>query len=213
MAGRLMAELISNPSYPIVEIFQSLQGEGANTGMPSIFIRFGKCNLSCPWCDTPYNDFELWSLQQILAKVRSFSAKNIIITGGEPTIQPQLSLLLAQLKAEGYFLAIETNGLKPVPAQIDYIATSPKREYAQKYRQRCIAQANEVRIVVDADVQEFCALIESQIQAQHYYLSPCESNGEMNLLHTITQLGLLNQRPNKPKWQLSIQTHKLIGIE
>ncbi|MFZ7129712.1 7-carboxy-7-deazaguanine synthase QueE [Avibacterium avium] len=208
-----MAELISNPSYPIVEIFQSLQGEGANTGMPSIFIRFGKCNLSCPWCDTPYNDFELWSLQQILAKVRSFSAKNIIITGGEPTIQPQLSLLLAQLKAEGYFLAIETNGLKPVPAQIDYIATSPKREYAQKYRQRCIAQANEVRIVVDADVQEFCALIESQIQAQHYYLSPCESNGEMNLLHTITQLGLLNQRPNKPKWQLSIQTHKLIGIE
>ncbi|MFZ7240380.1 7-carboxy-7-deazaguanine synthase QueE [Avibacterium avium] len=208
-----MTELISNPSYPIVEIFQSLQGEGANTGMPSIFIRFGKCNLACPWCDTPYNDFELWSLQQILAKVRSFSAKNIIITGGEPTIQPQLSLLLAQLKAEGYFLAIETNGLKPVPAQIDYIATSPKREYAQKYRQRCITQANEVRIVADADVQEFCALIESQIQAQHYYLSPCESNGEMNLLHTITQLGLLNQRSNKPKWQLSIQTHKLIGIE
>ncbi|MFZ7200681.1 7-carboxy-7-deazaguanine synthase QueE [Avibacterium avium] len=208
-----MTELISNPSYPIVEIFQSLQGEGANTGMPSIFIRFGKCNLACPWCDTPYNNFEPWSLQQILAKVRSFSAKNIIITGGEPTIQPQLGLLLDQLKAEGYFLAIETNGLKPVPAQIDYIATSPKREYAQKYRQRYIAQANEVRIVADADVQEFCALIESQIQAQHYYLSPCESNGEMNLLHTITQLGLLNQRPNKPKWQLSIQTHKLIGIE
>ncbi|MEE6031427.1 7-carboxy-7-deazaguanine synthase QueE [Avibacterium paragallinarum] len=208
-----MTTLISNPQYPIVEIFQSLQGEGANTGMPSIFIRFGKCNLACPWCDTPYNDFEPWSLQQILAKVRSFSAKNIIITGGEPTIQPQLGLLLDQLKAEGYFLAIETNGLKPVPAQIDYVATSPKREYTQKYRQRCITQADEVRIVADADVQEFCALIESQIQAQHYYLSPCESNGEMNLLHTITQLGLLNQRPNKPKWQLSIQTHKLIGIE
>ncbi|MCW9732365.1 7-carboxy-7-deazaguanine synthase QueE [Avibacterium sp. 20-15] len=208
-----MVELISNPSYPIVEIFQSLQGEGANTGMPCIFIRFGKCNLTCPWCDTPYNDFEPWSLQQILAKVRLFSAKNIIITGGEPTIQPQLSLLLEQLKADGYFLAIETNGLKPIPAQIDYIATSPKRAYVEKYRQRCIAQANEVRIVADADVQAFCAFIEKQIEAEHYYLSPCETNGEMNLLHTITQLGLLNQRPNKPKWQLSLQTHKLIGIE
>lgn len=208
-----MVELISNPSYPIVEIFQSLQGEGANTGMPSIFIRFGKCNLACPWCDTPYNNFEPWSLQQILAKVRSFSAKNIIITGGEPTVQPQLGLLLDQLKAEGYFLAIETNGLKPVPAQIDYIATSPKREYALKYRQRCITQANEVRIVADDDVQEFCAFIESQIQAQYYYLSPCETDGKMNLHHTISQLGLLNQRKNKPKWLLSIQTHKLIGIE
>lgn len=147
------------------------------------------------------------------AKVRSFSAKNIIITGGEPTIQPQLALLLDQLKAEGYFLAIETNGLKTIPTQIDYIATSPKREYEAKYRQRCISHADEVRIVADGDVQDFCALIESKIQATHYYLSPCEINGEMNLLHTITQLGLLNQRPNKHKWQLSIQTHKLIGIE
>lgn len=47
-----MAELISNPRFPIVEIFESLQGEGFNTGMPAIFVRFGKCNLTCPWCDT-----------------------------------------------------------------------------------------------------------------------------------------------------------------
>jgi len=55
-------------------------------------------------------------------------------------------------------------------------------------------------------------LIEENIQATRYYLSPCEINGKMNLLETITQLGLLNQRPNKPKWLLSVQTHKLIGI-
>lgn len=204
--------LISNPHYPIVEIFESLQGEGANTGMPSIFLRFGKCNLACPWCDTPYNHFQQWSLSCILDKVRSFSAKNIIITGGEPTIQPQLTLLLEQLKKEGYFLAIETNGLKDIPPQIDYVATSPKREYAKKYQQRCITKANEVRIVVDGNVLDFCSLIEEKIQAEHYYLSPCEIKGEMNLLETITQLGWLNQRLNKPKWQLSIQTHKLIGI-
>ncbi|AGI32059.1 TPA: 7-carboxy-7-deazaguanine synthase QueE [Mannheimia haemolytica] len=208
-----MAELISNPRFPIVEIFESLQGEGFNTGMPAIFVRFGKCNLTCPWCDTNYNQFEQWTLSDILAKVRSYSAKNVIITGGEPTIQPNLSLLLEQFKKEGYFLAIETNGLKEVPAQIDYIATSPKRMYQEKYQRRCIEFANEVRIVVDGEVQGFCEQIESQIKAEHYYLSPCEVEGKMNLLETITQIGLLNQRPNKPKWQLSIQTHKIVGIE
>lgn len=208
-----MATLISNPIFPIVEIFESLQGEGFNTGMPAIFIRFGKCNLTCPWCDTDYNRFEQWTLNDILNKVRSFTAKNIIITGGEPTIQPNLSLLLEQLKQESYFLAIETNGLKEIPPQIDYIATSPKRIYQEKYQRRCIKFANEVRIVVDGEVQDFCKQIENQIQAEHYYLSPCEIEGKMNLLETITQLGLLNQRADKPKWQLSIQTHKMAGIE
>lgn len=208
-----MAALISNPSFPIVEIFESLQGEGFNTGMPSIFIRFGKCNLTCPWCDTNYNQFEQWTLNEILAKVRSYTAKNIIITGGEPTIQPNLSLLLNQLKKEGYFLAIETNGLKEIPPQIDYIATSPKRMYKEKYQRRCIEFANEVRVVVDGEVQAFCEQLESKIQADHYYLSPCEIEGKMNLLETITQLGILNQRANKPKWQLSIQTHQIVDIE
>lgn len=203
----------SEPGFNIVEIFESLQGEGFNTGMPSIFVRFGKCNLACPWCDTHYNKFERWSASEILAKVRSFSAKNIIITGGEPTIVPKIEFLLEKFKADGYFLAIETNGLKPIPTQIDYIATSPKRLYAHKYETRCIEFAHEVRIVADENVVPFCELIEQKIQAEHYYLSPCEIDGKMNLLETITQLGQLNQRPNKPKWQLSLQTHKLVGIE
>lgn len=199
-------------NYRIVEIFETLQGEGFNTGMSSIFIRFGKCNLACPWCDTNYNQFEIMSLTAILTKVAQFSARNIIITGGEPTIQPHIEILLDALKQQGYFLAIETNGLKPVPPQIDYIATSPKRLYQKNYLKHHIPTANEVRIVVDGDVLDFCEQIENSIQAQHYYLSPCEQNSEMNMLATITQLGRLNQRPNKPRWQLSIQTHKIAGI-
>ncbi|AOF52248.1 radical SAM protein [Rodentibacter caecimuris] len=206
-------QAVLKPHFNIVEIFESLQGEGFNTGMPSIFVRFGKCNLACPWCDTPYNQFERWSASQILAKVRSFSAKNIIITGGEPTIVPKIELLLDQFKTDGYFLAIETNGLKAIPPQIDYIATSPKRLYMHKYEQRCIESADEVRVVADENVLPFCELIEQKIRAQHYYLSPCDIDGKMNLLETITQLGKLNQRTNKPKWQLSLQTHKLVGIE
>lgn len=117
------------------------------------------------------------------------------------------------MKAEGYFIAIETNGLKPVPPQIDYIATSPKRLYQKNYLKHHIPFANEVRIVVDGDVLAFCEQIENTIKAERYYLSPCEENGVMNMLETITQLGKLNQRPNKPRWQLSIQTHKMAGIE
>lgn len=201
------------PSYNIVEIFESLQGEGFNTGMPCIFVRFGKCNLTCPWCDTNYNQFERMTLAQVMEEVRSFSSKNIIITGGEPTIVPNIEILLEQMKSEGYFLAIETNGLKPIPPQIDYIATSPKRLYPNKYERRCIDFAHEVRIVADENVMAFCELIEDKIRAERYYLSPCEINGKMNLLETITQLGQLNQRVNRPKWLLSVQTHKLIGIE
>nr|WP_257812021.1 7-carboxy-7-deazaguanine synthase QueE [Aggregatibacter actinomycetemcomitans] len=201
------------PSYNIVEIFESLQGEGFNTGMPCIFVRFGKCNLTCPWCDTNYNQFERMTLAQVMEEVRSFSSKNIIITGGEPTIVQNIEILLEQMKSEGYFLAIETNGLKPIPPQIDYIATSPKRLYPNKYERRCIDFAHEVRIVADENVMAFCELIEDKIRAERYYLSPCEINGKMNLLETITQLGQLNQRVNRPKWLLSVQTHKLIGIE
>lgn len=203
---------MKEPQYRIVEIFETLQGEGFNTGMPSIFIRFGKCNLACPWCDTNYNQYETRSLSAIMHTVRGFSAKNIIITGGEPTIQPDLEILLNQLKNEGYFIAIETNGLKPVPMQIDYIATSPKRLYQKNYLKHHIPYANEVRIVVDGNVLDFCEQIENSIRAERYYLSPCEENGVMNMLDTITQLGQLNQRPNRPRWQLSIQTHKIAGI-
>ncbi|QEY26433.1 7-carboxy-7-deazaguanine synthase QueE [Neisseria zalophi] len=203
-----------NPQYRIVEIFESLQGEGYNTGMPAIFIRLGKCNLACPWCDTDYLTFTMMSLSDILGRLKSYTARNIIITGGEPTIQPHLDTLLNALKAEGYTLWMETNGLNPAPAQIDFVATSPKARYADKYQKQCIEKADEVRIVVDGDILAFCEQMEKKIAAKHYFLSPCEENGIMNIHETIRQLGILNSRPHAPvHWQLSIQTHKWAGIE
>lgn len=206
--------LPEHPSYRIVEIFRSLQGEGYHTGMDATFIRLGKCNLACAWCDTDYLRFNAQTLSDILARVKTLGAPNIIITGGEPTIQPHLEMLLNALKAEGYRLHIETNGLRSVPPQIDYIATSPKACYAEKYQSQCIERSDEVRIVADGDVAEFCQMIEQQISAEHYYLSPLETNGEMNIHHTLQQLGKLNSRQGKhPHWQLSVQTHKWAGIE
>ena len=90
-----------NPEFRIVEIFESLQGEGYNTGMSAVFIRLGKCNLACAWCDTDYLKFGMMRLSDILGRLQTYAARNIIITGGEPTIQPHLSVLLDALKAQG----------------------------------------------------------------------------------------------------------------
>lgn len=201
--------------YRIVEIFESLQGEGYNTGMPAIFIRFAGCNLNCRWCDTNFRRYTPFTLQQILLHIQRYKSKNIIITGGEPTFVKALPLLLEQLKIAGYYIAIETNGLAQVDEHIDYIAMSPKFCYQTRYQEIKQAKADEVRIVVEdhPELIDFCHYIEQHIKAKRYFVSPCEQNGRFNMLQTIELLGQLNQKRVDNKWLLSIQTHKLANIE
>ncbi|KES15808.1 Organic radical activating enzyme [Gilliamella apis SCGC AB-598-P17] len=201
--------------YRIVEIFESLQGEGYNTGMPAIFIRFAGCNLNCSWCDTNFRKFQRFTLEQILTKVKQYKSSNIIITGGEPTMVKELSLLLTHLKQAGYYIAIESNGLGKVDPLIDYIALSPKFCYHHRYQKILQSTASEVRIVAEKQVGfiDFCFFIEQQIQAKRYYLSPCEVNGEMNMFDTIELLGKINHNRIDNKWMLSLQTHKFANIE
>lgn len=201
--------------FRIVEIFESLQGEGYNTGMPAIFIRFAGCNLNCVWCDTNFRQYTRFRLEQLLTKVKQYTSKNIIITGGEPTMVKALPELLLPLKQAGYYIAIESNGLGKVDPLIDYIALSPKFCYQARYQKIVQPTASEVRIVAEnhADFLPFCQYIEQNIQAKRYYLSPCEKNGEFNMFDTIELLGKINQNRNDNKWLLSIQTHKFANIE
>ena len=201
--------------FRIVEIFESLQGEGYNTGMPAIFIRFAGCNLNCVWCDTNFRQYTRFTLEQLLTKVKQYTSKNIIITGGEPTMVKALPELLLPLKQAGYYIAIESNGLGKVDPLIDYIALSPKFCYQARYQKIAQPTASEVRIVAEnhADFLPFCQYIEQNIQAKRYYLSPCEKNGEFNMFETIELLGKINQNRNNNKWLLSIQTHKFANIE
>ena len=201
--------------FRIVEIFESLQGEGYNTGMPAIFIRFAGCNLNCVWCDTNFRQYTRFTLEQLLTKVKQYTSKNIIITGGEPTMVKALPELLLPLKQAGYYIAIESNGLGKVDPLIDYIALSPKFCYQARYQKIVQPTASEVRIVAEnhADFLPFCQYIEQNIQAKRYYLSPCEKKGEFNMLETIELLGKINQNRNDNKWLLSIQTHKFANIE
>lgn len=203
--------------YPVVEVFQSLQGEGYNTGMDVVFLRFGGCNLACPWCDTDFRVFELLDEERVVACVTALPTKALILTGGEPFMQEGLEGLLRRFKELGYWIGVETNGVVAPPQawlrRIDYVAVSPKALYASLYDdERMVTQADEVRIVVEGDVRGFCEDMRNRIGATHYYLSPCEREGVFNLEETVGLLGTLNRGMRRGKWLLSLQTHKLAGF-
>lgn len=130
--------LLSRMADGTPEIFASIQGEGASIGVPSVFVRFAECNLRCEWCDTKYTwDWEAHdkaretievSLDDVVARVRSLGARNVVITGGEPLLhQPDLAALIAGL--DGHRIEIETNGtIEPVISGVDQWNVSPKLE-------------------------------------------------------------------------------------
>ena len=95
----------------IVEIFKSIQGEGSNFGKQVIFIRLGNCNLKCPWCDTDWKKYKELTIQEIMEEISKYNCKNVIITGGEPTIN-NLTPLLKELKNKGIEnIVVEDNKL------------------------------------------------------------------------------------------------------
>jgi organic radical activating enzyme len=203
--------------FPVNELFESVQGEGANSGLSVVFLRLGGCNLACPWCDTDSSIVEMLDAETILNRLSAFLVRRLVLTGGEPLIHPSLDILLTHLKQAGYWIALETNGLidpaPPLLQKLDYISASPKAYAATDYLEsRMISQADEVRIVVDGDVFDFCKRMRHQITAARYFLSPCTRNGKMNVAETLELLKRLNADEHESPWRLSLQLHKLIGI-
>lgn len=121
----------------IVEIFHSLQGEGLLAGVPSVFIRTAGCNLACRWCDTRYardpSAGTEMSLDEILARLRQQwpRARHCVVTGGEPTLAPEMPELARRLRASGLHLTLETNATAlPEPFECDLASLSPKLRHA-----------------------------------------------------------------------------------
>ncbi|MGD0618828.1 MAG: 7-carboxy-7-deazaguanine synthase QueE [Bryobacteraceae bacterium] len=114
----------------IAEIFYSVQGEGVFTGMPSVFVRTSGCNLRCTWCDTPYTSWSPegaeMSVAEVLAEVRSHPSAHVVVTGGEPMIQPALVELTNALHDSGLHITIETAGTAWAPVACDLMSISPK---------------------------------------------------------------------------------------
>jgi len=203
--------------YRLHAIFSSLQGEGRNAGMPATFIRFSSCNLACTWCDTHKSEKMRLVLGDIVKQVGEFGNRCVIVTGGEPTIQPGLDELLIALRDAGHWLALETNGViaPSRPELFDYIAVSPKNGYAARYTEKSLHAADEVRIVaVSSDIAQFCTKMREKISATDYYISPLEEHGKMHYRRAMQLVLKLNKlSPDlAPPWKLSLQQHKILGI-
>lgn len=114
----------------IAEIFYSIQGEGKLAGIPSVFIRTSGCNLRCSWCDTPYTSWEpegeSMEIDQILESITQYASIYVVLTGGEPMIEPEVTELTQQLKDNGYHITIETAATVWQDVTCDLASISPK---------------------------------------------------------------------------------------
>jgi 7-carboxy-7-deazaguanine synthase (Cx14CxxC type) len=207
--------------YAIKEIFYTLQGEGANTGRPAVFCRFAGCNLwsgrevdrakaTCQFCDTDFvgtdgPDGGKFKTAESLAKAcRAVCTAEhgpglIVLTGGEPMLQVDDALIDA-LHAEGFTVAIETNGTLPVLASIDWICVSPKAGAELKQK-----TGNELKLVYPQDGIDPAAF--AGLAFEHRFLQPMD--GPDQAANTAAAIRYCKANA---EWRLSVQTHKILAI-
>ena len=205
--------------YKVKEIFYSIQGEGYHSGKPAVFIRFSGCNLwsgkederdmaICKFCDTDFagTDGEyggIYGKEELVSLVnditRDTKCRFVIFTGGEPLLQVDKPLITG-FKEYGYYLSVETNGTILAPDGLDWITVSPK--YGARFNQK---SGNELKIVYP---QEGISPAEyEELDFAHFYLQPKDDKDrEANVKKTL-EYCLAN-----PKWKLSLQLHKILGI-
>lgn len=208
-------------SYSVKEIFYSLQGEGARSGRPAVFCRFAGCNLwsgeeqhradaQCDFCDTDFvgtdgiGGAKFKNAQALADNIATYWPPNtegtpyVVFTGGEPLLQLDQALIRA-MRQHHFEIAVETNGTLLAPAGIDWLCVSPKgqAELIQK-------SGNELKFVhpqAEINPDSF-----SHLAFEHFYLQPLQEQEKSNLETCV------NYCLEHPQWNLSLQTHKLLGI-
>lgn len=217
--------------YRVNEIFYTLQGEGAHSGIPAVFVRFSGCNLRCPWCDTEFADYREMSAEAIVTEaldlydVPNDRRKMLVLTGGEPSLQVDRPLIDA-LHAAGFYICIETNGTHPLPEGIDWITCSPK-EFSLQHsavsnrHQPALAlkKVNEVKVVFTGSYNP--EVWRTQLEAEHWMLQPLRFTGEWLIEHAIDEWeddrndnldDTVRYILSHPFWRLSVQLHKIAGL-
>ncbi|MDH4129763.1 MAG: 7-carboxy-7-deazaguanine synthase QueE [Spirochaetota bacterium] len=189
------------PTYNLFDIFYSIQGEGFFTGRAAIFIRFSGCNLSCSFCDEPNHKKtgEKYTLNQLLDKIKEFdNCQFIVLTGGEPSIQPHLTDLVNALQEKHYFVCIETNGTNKLTCTPDWITVSPKTEK--------FIFGDELKLVYqNQDLKRFINL-----PFRHFFLQPTNFKDKLNFYSLERCIKIIKENPI---WQLSLQMHKMLKIK
>ena len=209
-------------TYSVKEIFYTLQGEGAQAGLPAVFLRFSGCNLwtgreadrstaVCQFCDTDFvgtdgvNGDKFADAASLAAKVASLwpqpshDHRLVVCTGGEPLLQLDEAAIHA-LHQQGFRIAVETNGTVKAPEGIDWICVSPKSDAPLNQ-----TSGQELKLVFPqskARPELFEAL-----DFDHFLLQPMDSDQQADNTRAAIQYCL-----DHPQWRLSLQTHKIIGI-
>ena len=189
------------------EIFYSLQGEGYHTGKAAVFVRLSGCNLKCPFCDTDFSKYTEMTEEQIVDNVckLSIDCHFVVITGGEPTLQ-DTTLLIDMLHQNGYKVAMESNGTRKAPYNVDWLTISPKKSFLKNGGDVVVKKCNELKLVFNGEYepQDF------GIKADHYYLQPCdvkEPERNSEIINKVVEYIKTN-----PIWKLSLQTQKILNV-
>jgi 7-carboxy-7-deazaguanine synthase len=208
-------------AYAVKEIFYSLQGEGANTGRAAAFCRFAGCNLwsgreqdrhnaVCRFCDTDFLGTDgpgggryetAEAVVDAIADVWTgkYGNRLVVCTGGEPILQLDASLI-EELHARDFRIAVETNGTLPIAPEIDWVCVSPKSDA------RLVVKAgDELKLVYPQrgiDPDELLGLA-----FDHFFLQPMDGPDLAANTQAVTDYCL-----SDPRWRVSLQTHKVLGI-
>ena len=191
------------------ETFLSLQGEGFFTGTPAFFLRLSGCNLKCPFCDTNHQTYKEMSEDEIVQEASREKPRHIVITGGEPALQLTESLV-DKLHEAGFFVQVETNGTLPLPQSIDWVTCSPKSLHLS------IQNIDELKVLYKGEgdnPEHFLNSLPKKVSGRgpRLYLQPLDTGDEMrNRIILRDTIAYILQHP---KWKLSLQTHKLLGIK
>jgi len=210
--------------FRVNNIFYSLQGEGRNTGRAAVFIRFAGCNLRCSFCDTEFESYREMSNEDILTEILKYENRDadckplIVLTGGEPTLQVD-EAFVDFLHQHGYEVAMESNGTRPAPGNLDWLTVSPKvneklemRNEKWEMKNEKSHQPDEIKIVFGENTDPAAIISHSSFLIPHLlYLQPCDT-GDPDRNKAITQ-ACVEYIKAHPQWRLSLQTHKLIDIE
>ncbi len=196
-------------SYPIVEMFYSIQGEGFHSGVAAYFVRLAGCDVRCPWCDAKESwrveGHEEFSSEQIVERIKNSGAQSVVITGGEPLMH-DLGELTDALHRAGLQIFLESSGSRELSGNFDWVCISPKRR--KPPIDATLLKTSELKVVIsgeqDFEWAEECA---AKVGENCRLYMQVEWDRKDEVMPLIVEYVKSN-----PRWMVSIQTHKYMNI-
>lgn len=195
--------------YPVMALYETIQGEGVHQGKAALFMRLAGCDVACPWCDTK----DSWnldsaperSIEDLLAECLQSAIRKIVITGGEPLMH-DLNPLTKALHDHGFLVHLESSGAYPLSGEWDWICCSPKK--FKPALSKIVLLADELKIVVaNKSDLKWATTWAGKTKPQCKHVLQPEWNRREKMMPLIMEFVKSN-----PKWQISVQMHKYLNL-